>query len=73
MTIYVELLRQHESIRRLLQDNGWRLDRRRHGFTARHRAVRDEAAARQNLQALGLLTSSSLRIELRPLVGKADN
>jgi hypothetical protein len=69
MKIYIEPLRHPESIQNLLEEHGWRLDRMRDGYTAQHLAVRDEAAARHSLQALGLLTSASVRIEFPPQTG----
>jgi hypothetical protein len=67
MRVYIEPLRQRETIRRLLQQQGWRLHQEERGYTAHHEAVRDEQTARRLLQHLGLLTSSSVRIEFERL------
>jgi hypothetical protein len=61
--IYIEPLRLREAVRDMLLQHGWRLHGDDGGYTAHHRAVRDAPTARQKLQALGLLTSSSVRIE----------
>jgi hypothetical protein len=66
MRIHVEVLHQRHAIRHLLRENGWRLDKENKGFAAEHPAVHDQAAARKNLQALGLLTSAAVRIEFGP-------
>ena len=63
MTIHIELLHQRQAICQLLREHGWRLGKANGGFAAEHPAVHDEAAARQKLQALGLLTSGAVRIE----------
>jgi hypothetical protein len=66
MTIHIEFLHQRQDLRELLREHGWRLDKKNGGFAAEHPAVHDQAAARQNLQALGLLTSAAVRIEFGP-------
>jgi len=71
LKIHIEVLHQRHAIRELLREHGWRLDKDNGGFAARHPAVHDQAAARQNLQALGLLTSAAVRIEFRPLTRRS--
>jgi hypothetical protein len=67
MNIEIQLLRQRETIRGLLRAHGWRLDQKPdHHCSASHPEVTDQAAARAHLEALGLLTSGSLRIDFGP-------
>ena len=71
MTIHIEVLHQRHAIRELLREHGWRLHKESSGFAAEHPAVPNQAAARQNLQALGLLTSSAVRIEFVPVAQRS--
>jgi hypothetical protein len=66
MKVHIHALRHHESVRRLLLTHGWRLDGAGKSYSARHPAVRDQAAARSRLNDLGLLTSPAVRIEFDP-------
>ena len=66
MKIHIELLRQQAAVRELLREEGWRLDETASGYSAEHPEVTDASAARQNLQALGLLTSAAVRIGFPP-------
>jgi hypothetical protein len=66
MKIQIELLRQLAAVRELLREEGWRLDKTASGYSAEHPEARDESAARQNLQDLGLLASAAVRIEFPP-------
>jgi hypothetical protein len=68
MHVRFEILRDRESIRKLLQHHGWQID---HAFgeatyAARHPTIIDEASARRRLNESGLLTSPALRIEFFP-------
>ena len=66
MNVYIELLRPSEETRRLLNDDGWKLDPAHPELPhALHCTVADESAARNRLMRLGLLTSSSVRVEFR--------
>ena len=66
MKIHIELLRQQAAVRELLREEGWRLDKTASGYSAEHPDATDASTARQNLQALGLLTSAAVRIEFPP-------
>jgi hypothetical protein len=64
MNVHIQLLRHPNALRTALRGDGWRLDDERpDSVVARHPAVPDESAARNRLHHLGLLTSSSLRID----------
>lgn len=66
MNVYIELLRPSEETRRLLNDDGWKLDPAHpEQVHALHCTVADESAGRNRLMRLGLLTSSSVRVEFR--------
>ena len=66
MNIYIELLRPTDETRRLLNDDGWKLDPAHPELAhSLHCTVADESAARSRLMRLGLLTSSSVRVEFR--------
>jgi hypothetical protein len=58
MRVEIRFLRRAESLKQVLQKDGWKLVQ----HTATHPEVRDEQAARNRLCDLGLLTSPALRI-----------
>jgi hypothetical protein len=68
MLIRIELLHDRENIRRLLQHDGWQIDRAggEATYLAGHPTITDEASARSRLNESGLLTSPALRIEFFP-------
>jgi hypothetical protein len=67
MKVHIQTLRQRDSVRRLLLEHGWRLDRASGThYSARHPDVRDQQSARHRLNAAGLLTSGAVRIEFDP-------
>jgi hypothetical protein len=68
MRVRIEILHDRESIRKLLQHDGWRIDQAGGEATyfARHPTITDEASARGRLNQSGLLTSPALRIEFFP-------
>jgi hypothetical protein len=70
MNVHIEMLHHREGIRKLLHDHGWRLDRAEGEatYSARHPTVTDQATARDQLNAVGLLTSPALRITFVPQV-----
>jgi hypothetical protein len=64
MHLRIQSLRRSETFLVALQEDGWAVVFGHDGaVSARHPQVPDESAARSRLQGLGLLTSSSLRIE----------
>jgi hypothetical protein len=64
MRLYIHLLRDPDGLRDVLRRDGWKCEARRHDVVvATHPAVPDNAAARDRLYHLGLLTSSFLRID----------
>jgi hypothetical protein len=64
MNVLIQPLRHPDGLHQALCDDGWTLETERNGvFYAEHPQVADEVAARNRLYHLGLLTSSSLRIE----------
>jgi hypothetical protein len=70
MRVHLRFLRKSEVVQEVLQKDGWQLERERDdSVTARHPLVRDELAARNRLQDLGLLTTSSVAIEFIRLSG----
>jgi hypothetical protein len=67
MKVHIKTLRNREFVRRLLLKQGWRLDRSTGpDYAARHPGAKDEEAARDLLNDLGLLTSSAVHIEFDP-------
>jgi hypothetical protein len=67
MTVYIESVQHLHAIRARLEANGWTLTAASAGgLLARHRDLPDERTLRMRLHALGLLTSSGLRMEFRP-------
>jgi hypothetical protein len=68
MNVHFRFLRQAGLVQEVLRKDGWKLERGHDKFLmARHPDVANESAARDRLCRLGLLTSSSLAIEFRPL------
>jgi hypothetical protein len=66
MNVYIQLLRPSDETSRLLSDDGWKLDPAHPEFAhSLHCTVADESAGRSRLMRLGLLTSSSVRVEFR--------
>jgi hypothetical protein len=64
MRVHLRFLRKSEVVQEVLQKDGWQLERERDdSVTARHPLVEDEPSARNRLQGLGLLTTSSVAIE----------
>jgi hypothetical protein len=68
MCVRIEILHDRESIRKLLQREGWHIERvgGEATYSARHPTITDEASARFRLHESGLLTSAALRIEFLP-------
>jgi hypothetical protein len=68
MKLHIEMLHDREGILKLLRKHGWRLGRAgsEASYLARHPTVTDQTTARDRLNAVGLLTSSALRIEFGP-------
>ena len=67
MQVSIELLANHESVRSVLQRDGWHVqpEAQANAVRARHPEVREENAARQRLNNLGLLTCRTCRIEFQ--------
>ena len=67
MHVSIQLLRNDETIRTALQRDGWHLqsEEEPNDMRARHPEVKEEKAARQRLNNLGLLTCRTCRIEFR--------
>jgi hypothetical protein len=64
MHIRIQLLRDPDGLRDVFRRDGWKCEDQREGtVVAMHPFVPDEAAARDRLDHLGLLTSSFLRID----------
>jgi hypothetical protein len=64
MKICFRLLRETGPIQAALAKDGWTLKRKKdNSLIAGHPLVNDESAGRHRLQGLGLLTTSSARIE----------
>jgi hypothetical protein len=64
MKVHLKFLRRGEVSQEALQKDGWHLERQADGsVTAGHPLVCDEAAARNRLYVLGLLTSAAASIE----------
>jgi hypothetical protein len=69
MKMHLRFLRESEAIQRTLEKDDWAFEWRHDGsLMVRHDLVRDEIAGRSRLHHLGLLTTSSVRIEF---VGRA--
>ena len=67
MDVYFEVLAKEFPLRAVLEEAGWEVeDDGADHFTASHRDVEDESAARERLEKLGLLTSVQVRIEFGP-------
>ena len=72
MRVHLRFLRKSELVQAALQKDGWQLERERDdSVTARHPLVEDESSARNRLQELGLLTTSSVAIEFIKLKGRS--
>jgi hypothetical protein len=68
MKVHLRFLRQAGQLQEALRNDGWHLEREKdESLFARHPLVRDEVAARNRLNRLGLLTSGSVCIEFRRL------
>jgi hypothetical protein len=67
MHLAIQILWNDVSIPKILQKDGWFLhfDEQSKSFSARHAKVREESAARERLNDLGLLTSRTCRIEFQ--------
>jgi hypothetical protein len=66
MKVQLRFLRHSEAIQAALQKDGWQLVRQSEdSLIALHPLVADEAAARNRLLDLGLLTSGSLYVEFQ--------
>jgi len=67
MHVSIQLLRTDESIREVLQKDGWHLQSEDQFNTmrARHPDIREEKAARERLHGLSLLTCRNCRIEFQ--------
>jgi hypothetical protein len=64
MHLHIHLLRDRKGVRRALRRDGWKCEDRLDGsFFARHPSVADGVDARDRLHHLGLLISTSLRID----------
>jgi len=65
MDLAILLLWNDESVRKILQKDGWHLqsEEQSNALRARHPDVREESAARERLNDLGLLTLRTCRIE----------
>jgi hypothetical protein len=65
--LHLRFLRQVGDLREALQNDGWQLEQELDAsVVAWHPEARDQRAARTRLHQLGLLTSSSLRIDFLP-------
>jgi hypothetical protein len=68
MKLHVQLLRHHGYIRDTFRADGWAVKScPENSLVAEHPDVPDEAAARDRLEHLGLLTANCLRIDFGPL------
>ena len=67
MHLAIQFLWNDESVRRILLKDGWYLqfEEQSNALRARHPDVREESAARERLNDLGLLTSRTCRIEFQ--------
>jgi hypothetical protein len=59
MRVEIRFLRRADSLKQVLQKDGWKLVQ----HMATHPDVRDEQSARNRLSDIGLLTSPSVRID----------
>jgi hypothetical protein len=74
MKVYIQILRSPAALRKTLEAAGWRLESAPEGAVhARHPHLHDEADVRDQLNDLGLLTSSAVRIEFCPSAAKDSN
>jgi hypothetical protein len=68
MFIHVESLEHVEVLQASLLRDGWKVEPQPDGsFRINHPQVRDEEAARDPLDRLGLLTSPAVRLDFEPL------
>jgi hypothetical protein len=68
MTVYIQALHHPQTTRARLEADGWTLaPADEGGLLACHPGLPDEGALRKRLNALGLLTSSGVRMEFRPV------
>jgi hypothetical protein len=66
MDVRFQFLRQSSEIGKTLRDDGWQVETEGNNYlSAHHPEAPNEFTARTRLLKLGLLTSSSLRIEFR--------
>jgi len=67
MHVSIQLLHDHEAVRAALRKDGWHIqpEERPDGMRARHPDVQEETVARHRLNALGLLTCRTCRIEFK--------
>jgi hypothetical protein len=65
MKVHFSKFTDSDSLRAVLEQDGWKLVSRGHDICATHRQVPDEVSARYRLNQLGLLISSSLRIRFQ--------
>jgi hypothetical protein len=64
MHLHIQLLRDRDDLRDALRRDGWRVQAAPHdAVVATHPDVPDDVTARDRLQRLGLLTSTSVRID----------
>lgn len=69
MYLLVQPLREAEQLRQVFAEDGWRVNQAQCDvLRVEHPNVTDQRGARERLQTLGLLTSSSCHIDF-PLVG----
>ena len=74
MKVTIEMLRSSAALRKTLEADGWRLEAAHGGAVrARHPQLHNQADVRNRLYALGLLTSSALRIEFSPSVAEKSD
>jgi len=74
MRVHFEQLRGRLDLRRVLLDDGWKLDRGSPiTVVAEHPEAPDEPSTRKRLYNLGLLTSKSIRIEFLPVKRSRGN
>ncbi len=64
MNVHIEVIRPTRHLRATLLSDGWKVEsERQDDLWVSHLQVADEGGARGRLNRLGLLTSSSLRID----------
>ena len=67
MHLSIQLLHNQDAVRAALRKDGWEIQPEEHpnGVRARHADVQEESVARRRLNALGLLTCRTCRIEFK--------